>query len=205
MNTIARRALAVAILVTATVALMGPLSTSVSAQAGHTHAATPQQSALSLGQSELLSIVRQSTERFKDVTVAQNEGYQPALGCVSGPDAGAMGLHYIKGEFVMNTPLLPNGDIDPTKPQAVIYEPLSGGGQRLIGTEYVIVAEGWDKAHPQNPPQLKGQLFHFIDSPNRFGLPAFYELHVWAWKENPNGAFVNWHPEVSCQSFVPQN
>ena len=31
-----------------------------------------------------------------------------------------------------------------------------------------------------------------------------YTLHVWAWKENPNGAFVNWHPNVSCQSFAGQ-
>jgi hypothetical protein len=46
---------------------------------------------------------------------------------------------------------------------------------------------------------LKGQLFHYFESPNRFALPAFYTLHVWAWKENPNGAFVNWHPEV----FLP--
>jgi hypothetical protein len=49
-----------------------------------------------------------------------------------------------------------------------------------------------------------GQIFHYFETPNRFGLKAFYTLHVWAWKENPNGAFVNWHPEVSCQSFVGQ-
>ena len=24
---------------------------------------------------------------------------------------------------------------------------------------------------------------HLIESPNRYGLPAFYTLHVWAWKE----------------------
>jgi hypothetical protein len=24
----------------------------------------------------------------------------------------------------------------------------------------------------------------------------------WGWKDNPNGAFVNWHPHVSCNSFV---
>jgi hypothetical protein len=48
-----------------------------------------------------------------------------------------------------------------------------------------------------------GQAFHLFTSPNRFGLPAFYTLHVWAWKENPKGAFVNWHPNVSCQSFAP--
>ena len=47
-----------------------------------------------------------------------------------------------------------------------------------------------------------GQLFHLFDSPNRFGLPAFYALHVWAWKENPKGAFVNWRPNVSCDSFA---
>jgi hypothetical protein len=35
-------------------------------------------------------------------------------------------------------------------------------------------------------------------------LPAFYTLHVWAWKENRKGAFVNWHPAVSCQAFVGQ-
>ena len=54
------------------------------------------------------------------------------------------------------------------------------------------------------PPQLMGQLFHLFEAPNRFGLPAFYTLHVWAWKENPNGAFVNWHPNVSCQTFSGQ-
>jgi hypothetical protein len=185
--------------------MMGPFSTPVAAQAGHAHPATAQQSGLTLGQSELLSIVRQSTERFKDVSVADAEGYKLQFGCVSGPDAGAMGLHYVKGEFVNKTPLLPNGEIDPTRPQIVIYEPIPGGGLRLIGADYLIVAEGWDKDHPNNPPQLKGQLFHYFESPNRFALPAFYTLHVWAWKENPNGAFVNWHPEVSCQSFAGQN
>ena len=38
---------------------------------------------------------------------------------------------------------------------------------------------------------------------NRFGLDPFYTLHVWAWKENPNGAFVNWNPDVSCEAFNP--
>jgi hypothetical protein len=32
-------------------------------------------------------------------------------------------------------------------------------------------------------------------------LPPFYTLHVWAWKENPAGTFVNWHTNVSCDSF----
>ena len=51
------------------------------------------------------------------------------------------------------------------------------------------------------PPELMGQLFHLFDSPNRFGLKAFYALHVWAWKDNPNGTFTNWNPNVSCDAF----
>ena len=51
----------------------------------------------------------------------------------------------------------------------------------------------------EDPPVLEGQLLQFVDSPNRFGLPAFYELHMWAWRDNPNGAFVDWNPRVSCE------
>ena len=65
-------------------------------------------------------------------------------------------------------------------------------------------ADAWNKKN-SGPPQLMGQLFHLFDAPNRFGLPAFYTLHVWAWKDNPKGAFVNWHPRVSCEQFAPQN
>jgi len=83
----------------------------------------------------------------------------------------------------------------------VIYEP-TPNGPKLIGADYLVMAEQWDHDHPQDPPQLMGQLFHYFEFPNRFQLPAFYTLHVWAWKDNPNGAFVNWHPNVDCQSFV---
>jgi hypothetical protein len=50
-----------------------------------------------------------------------------------------------------------------------------------------------------------GQLFHLFEAPNRFGLPAFYTLHVWAWKDSPTGMFVNWHADVSCDAFSGQN
>ena len=61
---------------------------------------------------------------------------------------------------------------------------------------------GGGNATHAEPPEMMGQLFHLFDAPNRFGLPPFYTLHVWAWKDNPNGAFVNWHPNVSCASFA---
>jgi len=49
------------------------------------------------------------------------------------------------------------------------------------------------------------QLFHLFEAPNRYGLPAFCTLHVWAWKDNPNGTFTNWHSKVSCDGFSGQN
>ena len=143
---------------------------------------------------ELLRIVRE----FKDVAAAEAEGYALQFGCVTGPESGAMGLHYV------NMALVNAGVLDATRPQIVIYEPKPGGGLRLIGADYLLIKEAWDKKK-QGPPQLMGQLFHLFGSPNRFGLPAFYTLHVWAWKDNPNGAFVNWHPNVSCEWFAGQN
>jgi hypothetical protein len=146
-------------------------------------------------QGALLKKVREVTARFKDVKVAEAEGYALTFGCVSGDDQGAMGLHYINFDLV-------KGDvIDAAHPQAVIYEPTSNGGVRLIGADYLVLADTWNKNHSA-PPELMGQWFHFFEKPNRFGLPAFYTLHVWAWKDNPNGAFVNWHPNVSCEQFA---
>jgi hypothetical protein len=156
--------------------------------------ATPDQTGQ---QNALLKIVRDSTERFKNVAAAEAAGYSLQFGCVSGDDYGAMGLHYINGD------LINAGVVDATHPQIVIYEPTPGGGLKLIGADFLVFKDGWDANHTA-PPQLMGQAFHLFDAPNRFGLPAFYTLHVWAWKPNPLGAFVNWHPDVSCQAFSNQ-
>lgn len=147
---------------------------------------------------ELIKIVRQSTERFKNVAVAESEGYALQFGCVSGPDWGAMGLHYVNGDLVKS------GVLDATRPQIVIYEAMPDGRLKITGADYLLFADDWNAKH-SSPPELMGQLFHLFEAPNRFGLPAFYTLHVWAWKDNPNGAFVNWHPNVSCESFAGKN
>jgi hypothetical protein len=145
-----------------------------------------------------VQVVRDATERFKNVSAAMAEGYQLQFGCVSGSDSGAMGLHYVNGDLVGK------GILDPTRPQIIIYEAMPDGSKKLIGADFLVIAEAWNATHKE-PPQLMGQLFHLFEAPNRFGLPPFYTLHVWAWKDNPNGAFVNWHPQVSCESFAGQN
>ncbi|HKU13020.1 MAG TPA: hypothetical protein VJQ52_01420 [Steroidobacteraceae bacterium] len=143
---------------------------------------------------ELVKIVRQATARFRDVEVAESEHYNLLFGCVSGDDSGAMGLHYV------NLELYADGKINAAEPEIVIYEPTSSGRPRLIGADYIVDAATWNTTHAQ-APELNGQIFHYFPAPNRFGLPAFYTLHVWAWKDNPTGTFVNWHHDVSCDAF----
>ena len=133
--------------------------------------------------SVLVKIVRESTERFQSVAVAEAEGYVLQFGCVSGSDAGAMGLHFLNGSLVAD------GELDATRPEIVLYEPMPNGRLRLTGADYLVLADAWHATHA-GPPEFMGQLFHLFESPNRFGLPAFYTLHVWAWKENPNGEAI---------------
>jgi hypothetical protein len=172
-------------------------SSPVMAQRDHSHTAAAPAGAHQKA-SALVMVVRDATERFHDVAVAEKEGYSLQFGCVSGPDYGAMGMHFV------NFPLVMDGELDATRPEIVIYEPQQNGSLHLIGADYLVLADAWDAKH-ESPPELMGQLFHLFEAPNRFGLPAFYTLHVWAWKHSPTGTFVNWHANVSCDAFSGQN
>jgi len=138
----------------------------------------------------LVQAVRDATSQYIDVNNATAAGYGPFLGCVSGPDHGAMGIHYVNG------PLVGDGEIDASHPEALIYEPRNGQ-LRLVGVEFIVDAATWLSNHPA-PPVLEGQTFLLVTSPNRYNLPPFFELHVWAWRDNPQGSFVDWNNKVSC-------
>ena len=152
-----------------------------------------EQAASASAPAELVQIVRAATQQFIDVNAATAAGYAPAFGCVTGPDMGAMGVHYINGALVSG------GQLNANEPQALIYEPV-GKAMKLVGVEYITLAENWLTAHQQAPPVLEGQLLQYIGTPNRYGLPGLFELHVWAWRDNPHGAFVDWNTHVSCEN-----
>lgn len=180
----------------AALVLVGVAPSRAIAQDDHSHmqAAQAPTPAQQRQQNALVKIVREATARFQNVTQAENEGYVLQFGCVSGPDSGAMGLHYVNGDLVNK------GVLDPRHPQIVIYEAQPDGRLKLTGADFLVIRDAWNATH-DGPPELMGQLFHLFEFPNRFNLPAFYTLHVWAWKDNPNGTFVNWHPNVSCDGF----
>lgn len=146
----------------------------------------------------LVEAVVQAAGRYADPSVARSDGYAPILGCVSAPEEGAMGLHFA------NEALVADGALNASQPELLVYEPRRNGRLRLVAVEFIVIAEAWDTAH-DGPPVLEGQLFHFSDAPNRFGLPAFYGLHVWAFEENPHGMFVDWNPRVTCEHFDPDD
>jgi len=134
------------------------------------------------GTNPLASAVKDANARFADVSAAVKEGYAP-IPCASGIEGGAMGIHYVNGAY------LKDDAVDIGKPEAVMYEPQPDGSLQLVAVEYITF---------KGPASLGGQLFSFTGAPNRYGLNPFYELHVWAWRDNPKGAFADMNPNVSC-------
>ena len=144
--------------------------------------------------------LRFSTAPYFDVGEAVEDGFgelQDAEGiaCIDDP-AGGMGIHYVHGGRV--------GDdrIRLRRPEAVIYEPQPDGDLELVGVEYVVFEDAWRETHPKGRPHLFGRKFARVGADNRYGIPTFFELHVWAWRENPRGTFEDWNPDVTCE-FAP--
>jgi hypothetical protein len=147
----------------------------------------------------LVREVRLGTQDFRNPAAAGAAGYGSTGSCVTGPEVGAMGIHYANGA------LIEDGMLDPQRPELLIYEQ-RGGRLRLVGVEFLVLADQWNAANPGGaPPVLMGQHFHYVGTPNRYRLPAFYELHVWAWRDNPNGMFVDWNPSVSCAEYAGED
>ena len=145
-----------------------------------------------------LATVEQATTKYHDLAVAKQNGYgllkdAKGISCIAMtgmPEMGAMGVHYAKG------PLVGDGKLSPTTPEAVVYAP-TNGKLRLAALEYVVFKSAWD-AHHSSPPSLFGHKFDFTPKGNRYGLPAFYSLHAWIYKHNPSGTYTMWNPEVHC-------
>jgi hypothetical protein len=141
-----------------------------------------------------------ATARFHDLDAAIAAGYSVRVAdvngitCIAQPGAGAMGVHMLNPALLDTTsdPAAPVAD----DPQLLVYEP-KGDRMKLVALEYLVFKGPWD-AHHSGPPALFGQEFPVTPSPNRYGLPAFYALHAWIWKENPSGLFSAWNPRVTC-------
>jgi hypothetical protein len=138
-----------------------------------------------------LERVRDQLAKYKDPLAAVRDGYSSTLGCVHYKD-GAMGVHFLNPAFIS-----PN--LDPGKPQLLVYEP-RGDKLELVAAEWFVpLATGIDKR-----PTLFGQPF---DGPMGGHEPLMpkelhhYDLHVWLFEENPKGLFATTNPNVACGNY----
>jgi hypothetical protein len=152
--------------------------------------------AAAASESNDLHTARSATEAYRNIDTAVAGGYAlltdaAKIACIDKPGVGGMGVHYVKGSLVGD------GAVSAATPEALVYEPTTDGKPRLVAVEYVVFQDAWDAAH-SSPPSLFGRHFMLVPAGNRYGLPAFYELHAWIWKQNPSGMFSDWNPHVSC-------
>ncbi len=64
----------------------------------------------------LVEEVRRATKPYQDVAAATAAGYALFLGCVSGPQGGAMGIHYVNGDLVGDAPFDDRTSASPASP-----------------------------------------------------------------------------------------
>jgi hypothetical protein len=148
---------------------------------------------------EPVALARAATAQYRDVQLAEQDGWAlppdgPLHECIEALDGpGAMGLHYINGELAGDTVL------DVTQPEALVYEPTADGGRELVAVEYVVFADAWNERYPGTTPELFGRELMYVAEPNRYELPAFYQVHAWLWRDNPDGMHADFNVDASCE------
>lgn len=146
-----------------------------------------------------LAAVRSQLDKYRNPIVAVYDGYFSTVGCIEYPKgategsmkypAGGMGVHFLNFQNMGPT-------LDPAKPQVLIYEPV-GDSLRLVAAEWFMPAE----LAGSSPPSVFGRALEGpMEGHQPLMPPGFhhYDLHVWLWKENPEGIFSPTNPAVKC-------
>ena len=146
-----------------------------------------------------IAAARAATRKYKSLARAKADGRtvlrdKDGIACIAMPGMGGMGVHLVQGALV-GTPR-----VRVRRPEALVYARGRDGKPHLVALEYVVLRQDWERVHGPDArrPRLFGRSFDFTSSDNRFGLPAFYSLHAWVWKDNPAGMFAPFNPKVKC-------
>ena len=176
----------------------------------------------SAGQTEnikaVLAEIKAASERFTDVNVALAEGYvpDPTGACVTAEmegqpaEKGNMGIHYLRPDLLGITATAPRVDgtgthTDYLNPGVLLYEPQADGSLELGAVENLVFAKSWKEAGNDAPPNSYGyEWVSMIDDPatdvdEAHGFQPHYELHAWVFRDNPNGPFEPFNPNVTCE------
>ena len=144
-----------------------------------------------------IDAMRKALEKYKDPFVAIRDLYLSTEACVHFDGTkmdghmeyakGAMGVHFVN--------LTIQGPPDPMKPNVLVYEPKEGK-LNLVAAEWFVPL-----AAAKERPSLLGHEFQGPMEGHEPLIPAVvhhYDLHVWLFKDNPNGMFTATNPNVSC-------
>ena len=146
-----------------------------------------------------INAVKAALDKYKDPIAAVRDGYLSTVGCIDFPGGGmehgameykpgAMGVHFINMGLV-------GPKLDSTKPQVLLYEPV-GDKLVLTGAEWFVPTEV-----SKTPPNILG---HQLMGPMEGHAPVMpaqlhhWDLHVWLYKNNPNGMFSPTNSTVKC-------
>lgn len=147
-----------------------------------------------------LDAVRQALEKYQDPYVAVRDLYLSTVACVHydgsseeghlNYPAGAMGIHFVN--------LTVQGPLDPMKPNVLLYEPQTDGTLKLVGAEWLVPLPA-----AAEHPTLFGEKFQGPMEGHEPLIPQgfhHYDLHVWLFRDNPNGLFSPTNSSVSCDA-----
>lgn len=166
-----------------------------------------------------LAEVRTLTEKYRDVKVALAEGYirDPFDLCETAAmmglpaSKGAMGIHYFRPDMVgVTKPPNPRVDgvgthTDFRKPAVLIYEPQADGSLELVAVENLVFQAAWRAAGHEDRPSFHGVPWDAMaDDPKTemdeaHMFAPHYDRHLWIYRDNPNGVFEPFNPNVSCR------
>jgi hypothetical protein len=169
-----------------------------------------------------LDEVRAATARFRDIKVALAEGYiSPDNSCETAShmglpkEMGAMGIHYVRPDLLgITAPPNPRVDGNGThtdfkKPAILIYEPQADGSLELVAVENLVFEKAWKDAGNKQRPSFHGVAYdHMADDPKTAADEAHmfephFDRHVWIYRDNPNGVFTPFNPNVTCEHAKP--
>lgn len=146
-----------------------------------------------------MAAIKAALDKYQDPYVAVQDLYLSTVGCIVYPEGGAEGeMHYPPGGMgvhFLNVTLI-DGELDPMRPEVLIYERAEDGSLHLAAAEWFVPLE----ASPTAPVLFGRELDGPMEGHQPLMPPGFHhwDLHAWLWKDNPEGTFVPTNPDVTC-------
>ena len=151
-----------------------------------------------------LEAVKKGLARFEDAARADMESYV-AIGCIDYGDHPEQSkedaANYLNKSglvTMINYAAAMKGSLDPTKPAGLLYDRPADGPLKLAGAFWAMpYKDGVER------PKLFGQDFRgpmvekSLTPLVRLDLTQ-YELHLWLWRDNPDGLFARSNKNVPC-------